>query len=862
MSTGPNAQSARRQALLEKMLQKGGSGPAASGITPLPRDTNRFPASYAQQRTWFMDQLNPGTAAFNAPISLRLLGSLDVTAFENSLKYLVARHETLRTHFESIDGVLYQVIESPGNFKMDVADLRDLPEPERAEKAHDLVQAAEHSSFDLSRGPLFTALLVRLSDEDNGFVLNMHHIVADGWSHGIILQELDVCYTAYAVGSLPEIEPLALQYVDIAHWQSTKSYDRDLTYWKETLAAPLPVLDLPLDRPRPPRQTYNGTSLPIQIPFDTVERLKELGQTEGASPFMTMLAAFKVLLVRYSGQTDIIVGSTTTGRTRKEEQGIIGDFVNMLALRTSLAGNPTFRELLQRVRAATTGAYAHQTTPFEKIVESLPPTRSRVFQITFGMNSLSMPDVGVVTTRQIGPLALDMLQEYTSTSSKLDLMIFLWETPTSLSGYVEYNTDIFDRKTMETLAEDYKGLSAQIAANPDKPLADYHLAGIEKRILSEPDPVPATSFKEPTDKIEESLCRIWAESLGLESVGIDDNFFDLGGHSLLAFRLLAKIKQEFDPSISIAETFKAPTIRAMARMIRRKQSGEEEWSPLVPLKSTGTRPPLFCAPVSGGSAFYYRTLATFMDADQPLYALEPIGLNGIDDPHATIEEMAAYYITHIRLVQPHGPYALCGLSMGGTIAFEMARQLTEAGEEIASLMFFDTWAPGFNGRAHGPSPGSLPYVFRNVRYKALSQVAGITGLPSPGDRMLHMGKLSTKVCNRIINRLKGKPWKEAYANPNSIDLPDAYQKLMDAEGQALSNYHPSPYAGQAVLLKAHLDEPDVDSKGLLGWDTLAPNLKTIRTPGTHYTMLEEPCVRTTASHIRNILCKHSSDTSR
>ena len=854
MSTGSTTSSARRQALLEKMVKKEGAALSKSGITPLPRDTDRFAASYSQQRIWFLEQLIPETPAYNVPISHRLHGELDVRALTQSLERLVSRHETLRTHFQSIDGVLYQVIDPVGRFDMTTVDLRGLEEPELTRAIQERVRAEERKVFDLSKGPLFTALLLRIRDDENGLVLNMHHSIADGWSHGIILRELDTCYAAYAEGREPELEPMHLQYADYAHWQSTKNFDRDIGYWREVLAGTLPVLDLPLDRARPVRQTNNGESIPIQISFDTLEKLRDLGRREGSSVFMTLLAAFEALLFRYTGQTDLSLGSTITGRTQKEEYGIIGDFVNILPLRTSLAGNPTFRELLERVRTTATGAYSHQSLPFDRIVESISPGRSQIFQISFGVNSLSMPDVGIVSVQRMGPLQVSGLHEFTSVSSKLDLLIYLWETPGSLSGYVEYNTDLFDRTTIEQLVESYQIVADEVVANPDVRLLELslpHRSGISIPTVVTP-PLPGL-FEEPSDAIEEVLCKIWEETLGLERVSLDDNFFDLGGHSLLAFRLMGRIKQEFDPSISIAETFKAPTIRTMARMIRLRNQGHTKWSPVVPLKPQGTRPPLFCAPVYGGSAFYYRTLSSFIDEDQPLYALEPIGLNGVDEPHTTVEEMAAYYITHIRTIQPKGPYALCGLSLGGVIAFEMARQLIEAGDDMGCVIMFDSLSPGFYGTAAEYKPGKLEQTLKRIRYTVLSQIDEITAWPTLGDRLGHATSTTRKFVRRIRNRLKGLPWKEAYVHPNSLDLPEAYHKVIAAEERAIVSYRPKSYPGRVVLIKAHLPAPDVKTEVTEGWIDIAPGLEVVPTPGTHFTMLEEPCVRISAAHLHDIL---------
>lgn len=357
----------------------------------------------------------------------------------------------------------------------------------------------------------------------------------------------------------------------------------------------------------------------------------------------------------------------------------------------------------------------------------------------------------------------------------------------------------------------------------------------------------------PQTASEEALVQIWQQVLGISRIGIDDNFFDLGGHSLLAIRLLSKIQGEFDAGLSLAEMFKAPTVRAMARLLRRKGRGDAAWSSLVPLKLDGDLPPLFCAPVGGGSAFYYRTLATHIGSNRPLYAFEPIGMNCVDEPHETVEAMAAYYVEQMRTVQPHGPYALCGLSFGGVVAYEMALQLSAAGEEIGALILFDTWAPGVTVKKHEFYFKSPLYSVGKLRYKIASYLDDLNARPTASARLGYVSSRIVKLEKRLLDRADGKPWRAPYVNPTSIDLPEAFQKVKAAEMRARESYRPDRYAGPILLLRARIQKPGLKVPPKLGWENLASNVVVIETPGTHFSMLEEPCVHISIAPVRKAL---------
>ncbi|HST58364.1 MAG TPA: condensation domain-containing protein, partial [Longimicrobium sp.] len=330
------------------------------------------PASYAQERLWFLDRLEPGSANYNIAVARRLGGALDAGALERALGEIIRRHEALRTTFTEVDGAPVQVVAPFGGFALPVEDLSGLDERDREAAVRQRAGEEARRAFDLTAGPLFRAALLRLREEEHVLLITMHHIVSDGWSMGVLFRELSVLYEAYREGGESPLPELPVQYADYAVWQREQlegeTLHRQLAYWRERLSGAPELLELPTDHPRPAVQTYRGASVPVELSPELLERLQALGRSEGTTLYMTLLAAFQVLLSRYSGSEDIVVGSPIAGRARKETEELIGFFVNTLVLRTELGGDPTFREVLGRVRGATLGAYEHQEVPFEKLV--------------------------------------------------------------------------------------------------------------------------------------------------------------------------------------------------------------------------------------------------------------------------------------------------------------------------------------------------------------------------------------------------------------------------------------------------------------------------------------------------------------
>ncbi|HEY8671947.1 MAG TPA: condensation domain-containing protein, partial [Terriglobales bacterium] len=354
------------------------------------------PMSFAQQRLWFLDQLEPGDPLYNIPQMFRMRGNLDQGALHRALNKLVERHESLRTTFGLRDGEPVQVIAERMEMALPVTDLRDLSEPEA--EVERLARAEAAKSFDLAAGPLVRAQLLRLGEKDHVLLFTMHHIVSDRWSMGLVSEELAAHYSAFVSGKQSPFSDLKIQYPDFAIWQRQwlqgEVLERQIAYWKKNLADAPQVLELPADRPRPAIQSHRGAITNRLLPKSLVEKLNELSQSQGATLFMTLLAAFQTLLSKYSGQDDVVVGSPIASRSYTELESLIGFFVNTLSFRGDLSGNPTFTELLTRTRETALGAYAHQDIPFEKLVEELQPERSLshnpIFQVMFAHQNAPM----------------------------------------------------------------------------------------------------------------------------------------------------------------------------------------------------------------------------------------------------------------------------------------------------------------------------------------------------------------------------------------------------------------------------------------------------------------------------------------
>ncbi|MBE7553881.1 MAG: amino acid adenylation domain-containing protein [Anaerolineales bacterium] len=468
--------SSKKLKVLDLLLKK--KGIPVLQAQPIPRRTGPgpYPLSFAQQRFWFLEQWTPGNSIYNEALAFRLKGLLNLTALEQSLSEIGRRHEILRTTFLAVDGQPFQIIVPDMPLPLAVLDLQTLPETEREVEAQRLVTEEVKQPFDLARGPLLRVKLLRLAPKEDVLLLTMHHIISDGWSFEVLLREMAALYSAYCAGRPSSLPELSIQYADFALWQQqwlqSEKLEFQLNFWKRQLGGQLPVLELPTDRLRPPIQTYRGARQSLVLSPNLIEALKALSQREGTTLFMALLAAFKTLLYRYTSQVDIMVGVPVAGRNEVELEQLIGFFVNMLVLRTDLSGNPTFRELLGRVRQVALEAYAHQDVPFEKLIEELQPEREMsrppFFQVFF--NWLNF------TQAQLKWPGLSLsLYDIDSRVARFDVTFYIIEETERLTVTVDYNVDLFDAMTITQMLSHFETLLASIVTNLEQRLSTLPL---------------------------------------------------------------------------------------------------------------------------------------------------------------------------------------------------------------------------------------------------------------------------------------------------------------------------------------------------------------------------------------------------
>jgi amino acid adenylation domain-containing protein len=434
------------------------------------------PLSFAQQRLWFLHQLEPQGLAYNIPVAVRMWGDLKVDVLYLTLTEIVRRHESLRTTFSHSNGKPAQIISEPEPFNLSIIDLCDIEEFRREERMMKLAKEEARRPFDLEQGPVLRASLIRLSRQEHMLLFTLHHIVSDGWSMGVLVREISILYEAFLLGKPSPLPDLSIQYADFACWQREwmkgDALDEQLSYWRNQLWDSPPVLELPTDRPRPSAQTFEGAHQPFTLSNNLTEQIKALSWRQGVTLFMTLLAGCKILFHRYSGQEDILVGTPVANRKWREIEGLIGFFANMLVLRTRVNGEESVRRLLSQVKETTLDAYTYQDLPFEMLVEALQPerdlSRQPLFQAVLSLQNAPMPAFEL-TGLTFSPVQFD------AEVSVFDMVFNLQESRQGLSGWAEYNATLFKSATVETMLKHYCRILEGMAANPDRAISDLPL---------------------------------------------------------------------------------------------------------------------------------------------------------------------------------------------------------------------------------------------------------------------------------------------------------------------------------------------------------------------------------------------------
>jgi amino acid adenylation domain-containing protein len=819
------------------------AGPDLPPLAPLsPAELARgVVLSSAQQRLWFSDQVSAGGPTLNIPFPLLLAGPLEPATLAAALAEIARRHAVLRTTFHEAWGEVRQWVASPaalppaaGRPALPLVDLSALAAPRRQAEAQALTLAAARRPFDLASGPTWRAMLVREEERRHRLLLGFHHIVADGWSMGLLEGELASLYEAFTAGRRSPLAELPVQYADFASWQR-RALDGDgpgasLAYWRRQLAG-LPTLRLPTDRPRPRRPTARGGAVFRILPAGVADGLRRLAAQEEASLFIVTLAAFAAQLARYSGQQDLAIGSPVAQRGRLEVEGLIGCFVNNLVLRADLAGDPPFRALVRRLRETTFAAQAHAEVPFERLVAELEPrrdsSRSPLFQVMMALQPASEEPRG------FAGLTVEPLPVHTGTS-QFDLTLYLVEKGRALEAGCEFSTDLFDAPTVERMLADLAALSAAVVEEPDLRLSRLPIVAFAsaRDAVERPDGEPREQRTRPWEP--EAARPAERESrLAERAAQLHERRSRLAPERLAL--LESRLRREKGSATAAATMGATATAGAPTA--------------LVAIQPRGARPPFFCVHPAGGDVLGYNRLAGHLGLDQPFYGLQSPGLVGGEVLLGSIEAMAAHYVAEVRRAAPP-PYRLGGWSLGGVVAFEMARRLASDG--VALLAILDS-PPGLD-------PGQT--LLRDETYDddawwldAIAHyVAGLWGK-------------DLGLTYEALRQLEGEERLRLFlARLQAVGLPGTQAGLeqlrrllavFKANTRALQRYTPRPYAGRVTLFRsaggvgAEASSVAAAAERDFGWQaftTLPVAVEEV--PGDHVRCLAEPHVQTLAARLR------------
>ncbi len=817
----------------------------APPLVAVSRDRN-IPLSFAQERLWFLDQLDPSkSSAYNMPFAFEIAGSLNISALKKSLNEILRRHEALRTAFSVIEGKPVQIAHPELTVALPIVKLGEISQEQREAKVMQLIGEEVERPFDLSKGLLFRATLLLLGKTEYLLLIVVHHIAVDFWSKGILFQELSTLYEVFSTGKASPLPDLPIQYADFSVWQrkwlQKEFLDVLLGYWKQQLGNNLHELQIPIDSPRSTSQTRKGAFQKLVLPKELTQEIQLLSRKHKVTLFVVLLAAFKVLLHRYTEQDNIFLCSPIANRNHKEIKGLIGYFVNLLILKTDLSGNPSFQELLGRVRQVSSGAYAHQDLPVQQLVKSLDLIQTPLSRVMFGFQNTGVYDL------KLCGLAVETLDVDGGTVD-FDLYLYLLEEADSLTAVLKYDAELFSKTAISQMLSHFQTVLENVVANSEQPisqllpLSEAEQQQLQQKRLNQISSKPESIYVAPRNSLELQLTQIWMQVLGIQSVGVKDNFFELGGESLLAMNLFTQIEKTFDQTLALSTLLQAPTVELLANILS-QEAKSESWSSLVPIQTSGSKRPFFCIHGQQGNVLNFRELALYLGKDQPFYGLQSKGLDGKELPYFRIEDMAAHYINEIQTLQPEGPYFLGGNSMGGIVAFEMSQQLRQQGQEVALLMMFDTFGPDCFPRLS----------FRWQHYWSYLLKLGIS-------------KSILTDLNDVIHR-KLQEISSRFYLKSGRSLPHHLCKEFVAEAnmQATRDYRPQAYPGRVTLMRA--SEPASFTKPYLptseDWHNRKPNhgldeltsggLSIHDVSGDHYSIFQEPNVQTLAQKLKACL---------
>ncbi|MFT4255606.1 MAG: amino acid adenylation domain-containing protein [Pseudoxanthomonas sp.] len=837
-----------------KLAEIAGAGDGTGQRKPIERraDQASAPLSLVQERLWLLEQFNPGAITYNTPSGHRLRGPLDAAAFARAFDAMVQRQSVLRTAV-GLRGkqAFQQVHDAIDTGLLPVIDLSDLGEADAEAQAIADMNAQIATPFDLSRPPLFRARLYKLAEDHHLFLFLVHHLLWDGWSFDLMYTELSAFYGAFVEGREPQLPELPVSYGDYAAWHREwiegPEYAKQLAFWRERLGRDRDadtMHAMPTDLPRKPGMAGRSRQHRIALPRDMVDHLQALSLQMDSTLFVTLVSAYFTLLCAVGGQRDLIVATPVRGRNSDQTEPLMGYFTNLLPLRVKLDPAQPFVEALGQVKAMLLDSFANPDIRLEDLTRDLGMRSADgggqvLYHAMFSFQDVRhRPEAwGNVRHERV---------ELNDPGATQDLGLWLIENNNGLSGAVVYNADTLLPDTVTMLWDRYRALLESLLRDPSQTLASLMRfddgrpllmgrsrepvedAPAQIQPVANPAAEPAAAPVPAAGTLPTQMAAIWANLLGRESVGLDEDFFALGGNSLLAVQMFHRMARTTGVNLPLGRLLDAPTPRLLAAAWREAgarddvpasaSSAGDPWAPLQLLQpGNGKTAPLYLVHAIGGNVLNYRVLAHKLDPSLTIYGIQSLGLDGRTRPLATVPEMAARYVREIRAVQPQGPYRIAGGSMGGLIGYEIAQQLLAAGQQVSFLGLFDT---------------------------ASGRVGGSGAAGEGGGRLRHC--LSALSLRRVRDSLASRArmlWlraRVALIRTAGAELPHAirYDEVHRVHYRAARAYRLKPYPGELVVFRANDQTGRFPDAPTLGWSDLARKVETIGIPGDHGSVIE------------------------
>ncbi|NJM73771.1 MAG: hypothetical protein HC862_28665 [Scytonema sp. RU_4_4] len=768
---------------------------------------------------------------------LNVQEELDLFAFERAWQRIVERHSILRTAFiwEAQDEPL-QVLLKRVEVSLEQQDWRGLSLSQQQEKLETYLSADRLRGFKMTRPPLMRLALFQVGSNAYQFVWTFHHILLDGWCMPLILKEIFAFYEVFSTGQDLSLEP-SRPYRDYIAWLKQQDLSQAETFWRDKLQGfksptPLGMKAEPVNF-SDEQERYGKQE--ACLPALATTALQSLVRKHHLTLNILVQGVWALLLSRYSGLEDVVFGATVSGRPPDlvGVESMLGLFINTLPMRLQVSPQTSLwswlrdlqnQSFMQRDYEYCSHGQIHQ---WSEVPRSLPLYESILVFQNYPVNSSVQQSVdhsmNSTKGRSIGAQTKYALTILVTPNSELEFCII-------------YNTYRYDNPTITRILEHFQALLNSIVDLPEQ-----HIGTLIERISA--DQIPQVrppqklfqkelgkSFDTPRNLCEFQLVRIWEDILDIHPVSIQDNFFELGGHSLIAVRLMSQIQQHFQINLPLATLFQNPTIEQLANFLG-SSTDSLPWSTLVPIKSNGNQPPLFCIHPAGGNVLCYQHFTYYLSSEQPLYGLQSVGLNPQNQPHTSIEQMATYYIQELQTLQPHGPYFLSGWSLGGLVAFEMAQQLSHQGEQVALLSLLDSYPVSITSKEPEDDAALLVDLLREDLDLCLEEMRQF----EPEEQLIY-----------IVEQAKQKNLV-----PEGFDLAQAHHllRIYKLNAQAAQNYKPQYYSGSIVLFRASETDADLES----AWNELVEHTETHVVPGNHQNMVSPPHVQTLAQHLQKSL---------